>query len=120
MKDKANVRDYAKKVVLVGIIKVYGILIIGCHEYLGTGPLTEYLLLLVKGIPYGFRILLQHQFIKERQVHGVVPDGIFHQEDALHARSKNVFRGIEAVFQQFDDGNDKVCGTVPAEYVVYC
>ena len=118
VQDKADVRNHAQEVLLVRIVEIKGILVVGGHKDLRPGPLAEDLLLLVERIQDGGAVLLEHQFVQQGQVCGVITDRIFHQQDALHTASQNVVLGVHAVFQQLDDGNDKVRTAVPAEDVV--
>ena len=116
---EADVGDDAEEILLVLVVQGYGVVVVGGHEDLGPGPFAEDHLLFVEGVPDGGHVLLEHQLIEKGKIGGVVAHRVFYQQDALHAALEDVGGGIHAVFQQFDDGNDKVCASVPVEDVVH-
>ena len=115
---EADVGNHAQKVVLVGLVHLDGVVQVGCKEYLGTGPLAEYLLVLVEGVAGGVHVLLEHQFVKQGKIGGVVAHAVFHQQYALYARAQDVVGGVQAVLQQFDYGYYEVRTAAPVEDIV--
>ena len=51
--DKADIRDYAKETLLVGVVELDGVVVVCCHQDLGARTLSENLLVLVEGVPDG-------------------------------------------------------------------
>ena len=119
MKDEADVRNHAQKILLVSVVQGNGILVVRCHENLRAGALSENLLLFIQGVAYGIYVLLEDKLVQKWQICGIVPHRILYEKNALDTASEDIGRGVRAVFQKFDDGKDEVCGAVPAEGVVY-
>ena len=119
VQNEADIRDDAQQIALVAVVQGYGILVVGGHQDFRTGSLSEDHLLLVEGVPDGSYVLLQYHLVQQREVGGIVTHGILHQQDALHAGFQDVGRGVHAVFQQFDDGDDQVRAAVPVEDIVH-
>ena len=118
MQHKADIGNHTQEVLLILVIQRHGIVVVGSHQDFGTGTFAENLLVLVEGVAHGIHVLLEHQLVQQRQVGGVISDRIFYQQNALHAALEDVLRGVHAVFQQLDDGNDEVCAAVPVEDMV--
>ncbi len=118
MQDETDVGDDAQHVGLVFLVQGHGVVVVRGHEDLGPGAFPQALLALVEGVADGLAVLKEDQAVQLRQVSGVVPDGILHEEDALHTVLQDVHRCVPAVFQELDDGDDQVRGVVPAEDAV--
>ncbi len=74
--------------------------------------------MLIQGFFQEFRALLEYKFVEFRQIGRIVAHGVFDKQNDLHANSKYVILGVDAVFEQFDYGHYKVRVSIPAEHVV--
>ena len=116
---ESHIGDYTQNIAFVPFIKRYRLIVAGGHENFRAGTLAHILLLLVERILYGLHILLEHQFIKQRQISGIVPDRIFYKQDSPYSHVQNVVVGIEFILEKLDNGNYHVRAVVPVEYVIY-
>ena len=108
----------AEQLVFISFEKRNGIVIIRCEQYFRARPLAENLLVFVECIVECGYILLQHQFVQEGKVGRVITHRVLYQQDALHSPFQYVRIGVQAVFQQLDNGQDQIGGAAPAEGVV--
>ena len=72
MEHEAYVGDDSEHLAFVALEQGNGVVVIGCHQYLGAGPLSEDLLLFVEGILEGGDILLENQLVQQGKIGGVV------------------------------------------------
>ena len=108
----------AEQLVFISFEKRNGVVIIRCKQYFRARPLAENLLVFVECIVKCGYILLQHQFVQEGKVGRVITYRVLNQQNALHSPFQDVRIGVQAVFQQLDNGQDQIGGTAPAEGVV--
>ena len=119
VEDETYVGDYAQHLLLEPVEQGNSVVVVRGHQDFRTCALAEDLLLLVEGVLQRRDILLENKLVEQRQIGGIVADGVFDQQYALHAAFQYVLLCIHAVFQQLDDGYYEVGGTAPAEGVIY-
>ena len=77
------------------------------------------MLFLIERIPDGDGVLLQHQFVEQRQVSRIIPHTVFYQQDRPYPFFQDIVFGIEPVLYQLDDGDDQVSGVIPVKEIVH-
>ena len=109
------VRYHTQYILFITLIEFHRIVIAACHKDFGARTFTGYLLLLIERVTDGITVLAQNQTVKRRQVTGIITYRVLYEKNGTNTLLQDVMLSIHAVLKQFDDGNDKVCGVVPAE-----
>ena len=118
MQHKADIGDDADHILAVALVQFNRLVVAGRHEHLRSRALTEQLLLLVEGVADGDAVLVQHQFVEQRQVSRIIAHAVLHQHDGAHPFFEDVVRRVHAVLYQLDDRDDEVGGVVPVKEIV--
>ena len=86
------------------------------HDF-GTSAHAEGALVLVEGFGGELHALLEHEFVQLGQDGGIEADIVFYEDDLLHTTFFDVVIEIHFVFNQFDDGEQQIGVSQPAEDV---
>ena len=86
------------------------------HDF-GTSAHAEGALVFVEGFGGELHALLQHEFVQLGQDGGIEADVVFYEDDLLHTAFFDVVVEIHFVFNQFDDGEQQIGVSQPAEDV---
>ena len=114
----ADIGNDAEEIILVFLVGGQGVIVIGGEQNLRSGAFPVLLLVFVQCLLQELIALLQYKFIQFRQIGGIVPDGIFDQQNGLHSDFQDIIVRILLVLEQFDDGQNQISVSVPAEYEI--
>ena len=104
---ETHVRNHAQDVVGVRVEDVHRLFVGACQHNLGAAPHAQHLQVVVEGLLREFAALFEHHTVQVGQGGGVEADGVFHQQDGLHAHRGQVVGGVQLVLNQFDDGQQQ-------------
>ena len=104
-------------IVLVLVIQFHRLFVRACQNNLRTSAHTERTLVFVQGFGGKLLTLLQHELIQVGQDGRIETDGILYQQDHLYTHLFNIVFQVHLVLNQFDDGNQQIGISQPAEYI---
>ena len=118
MHHKSHIGDDADDVRPIAVVEFDGFVVTSRHQHFRPGALAEELLLLVERIADGDGVLLENEFVEQRQIGRVVPHGVLDQHDRPYALVEDIVLGVETVLYQFDDGDNQVGGVIPVKEII--
>ncbi|CDD51019.1 conserved domain protein [Bacteroides sp. CAG:875] len=114
---KTGIGNDAQHVVLVLVIQVHGFLVrTGQHDFRTTAH-AQRTLVLVQGFGGKLLALAEHELVEIGQHGRIEADRIFHEQNHLYANFLDVVLQVHLVLNQFDDGDQQVGISQPAEHV---
>ena len=115
---KTDIGDHTDHIPSVLLIEFHRFVIARCHQHFRPRSLAQQLLLLVQRISYRDTILLQYQFVQQRQVCRIVTYTVFDQQNSTHSLIENVVLCIHPILNQLDDRDNQIRGIIPVKQVV--
>ena len=115
---ETGIADDTQHIVVIFLIPVHCLFVIGGKHHLGTSALTLGCGMRVQCLRREVLALGKDIVIEVGKDRGIEADIILHQQNHLHTSLLDVMLYIHLVLYQFDDRQDKVRVTQPAEHIV--
>ena len=114
----AHIGDDPQQVAFIFFIKADGFFIRGGQHDLGPASHAKHHLVLVQSLGHEVFRLFKDDLVNIGEITGIEADGVLHEQDGLHADFPDVVVDVHFIFDQFDDGQQKVGIAKPAEDII--
>ena len=118
MSRETAVTDDAQRIVGIFLIDAPGLIIGTCQHHLRTASHSERCRMGVQCLRSKALALGKDVTVQIGQHRRIEADGVFHEQNHLHACLLDVMLQVHAVLYQFDDGENQIGIAQPAEHVV--